>query len=59
LGALPITRIGQYHSQGNLLFDRLPYLFQSNLWFGLKCNPFWNAGLSAALDILAPHFRQV
>src|SRR3954447_7659359 len=36
LCALPITRIGQYDSPGNLLFHRLPYLLQSNLWLGLK-----------------------
>ena len=59
LCALPITRIGQYDSRGNLLFHRLPYLLQSNLWLGLKRNSFRNAGLSAALDVLAPHFRQV
>src|SRR6516162_7339681 len=59
LRALPITRIRQYHSQGNLLFHRLPYLLQSNFGLGLKRHPFRNAGLSAALHVLAPHFRQV
>src|SRR5262245_9480504 len=59
LCALAITRIGQYDSRGNLLFHRLAYLIQSNLWLGLKPNPFRNAGLSAALGVLTPHFRQV
>src|SRR6266545_2673678 len=36
LRALPITRIRQHHSQGNLLRHRLPNLLQSNLRFGLK-----------------------
>ena len=59
LCALSITRIGQYDSSGNLSLYRLPYLLQSNLGLSLKCNSFRNAGLSAALDVLAPHFRQV
>ena len=59
LRALPITRICQYHSHRNLLFHRLPNLFQRNLWLGLKRHPFGNARLSAPCGILAPHFRQV
>jgi hypothetical protein len=59
LRALPITRICQHHSYGDLPRHRLPNLFQSNLWLGLKRNPFWNARLSAAFGILAPHFRQI
>ena len=57
--ALPITRIRQYHSHGNPLLPRLPNLLQSNLWLGLKRNPFRNARLSAASGILAPYLRQV
>ena len=59
LRAVPITRICQYHSHGNLLLHRLPNLLQSNLWLGLKLNLFRNARLSAAFGILAPHFRQI
>jgi len=59
LRALPITRIRQYHSHGNLLLHRLPNLLQSNLRFGLKRDLFRNARFAAAFGILAPHFRQV
>ena len=59
LRAFPITRICQYHSHRNLLLHRLLNLLQSNLWLGLKRNPFRHASLSAALDVLAPHFWQV
>jgi hypothetical protein len=59
LRALPITRICQHHSHGNLPLHRLPNLLQRNLWLGLKRNPFGNAYLSASCGILAPHFRQV
>src|ERR1035438_7578228 len=48
LRALPITRIRQYHSHGNLLRHRLPNLIQSNLRFGLKRDLFRNARLPAA-----------
>ena len=57
--AIPITRIGQHHSRRNLLLNRLPDLFQSNLRLGLKLNLFGNPGLPAALRILTPHLRQI
>jgi hypothetical protein len=57
LRALPITRVCQYNSHWNLPLHCLPNLLQSNLWLGLKRNPFRNARLSAAFGILAPYFR--
>jgi hypothetical protein len=57
LRALPITRICQYHSQGNLLPHRLANLLQSNLRLGLKRNFFRNARSPAPFGILTPHLR--
>src|SRR5215471_3747085 len=59
LGALPIARICQYDSCRNLLLDCLPDLLQRDLWLGLKRDPFRHTSVSAALDVLAPHFWQV
>ena len=53
------SRIGQYHSHGTCCCNRLPNLLQSNLWLGLKLNPFGNSCLLAAFGILTPHFRQI
>jgi len=59
LRALPITRIRQDYSHGNLPLHRLPDLLQRNLRLGLKHYLFRDPSLSAAFGILAPHFRQV
>jgi hypothetical protein len=55
----PVNRVCQDHSQRNPVLFCLPNLFQGNLRLGLKCNSFWYAGLLAALEILAPNFRQI
>src|SRR5580658_9156648 len=55
--AVPVAGIRQHHSHGNLLFQRLLNLLQSNLWLGLKFNRFGNSGLPASLGILAPYLR--
>src|SRR5437879_2072100 len=57
--AVSIAGVRQNHSYGNLLFQRLPNLLQSNLWLGLKLDRFGNSGLPASVGILAPHLRQI
>jgi hypothetical protein len=54
-----IAGIRQHYAYRDLLRDRLPYLIQSNLWFGLKTNLLGNPGLLATFAILRPCFWQV